>query len=160
MPPIRKLSSLIPLERYGVLTVGLGSLAVLVLLPPSETKAPEGDGPPLALDGLSYPELTPVRRKLIDELVTLAGDAPAGLTALGCPSGSPASWNATPPCGPHRRCPRCFATPVCSMQRWMRVRCSPQCRERQLAQHGGDHRQGCVGGDLLLVAGHHVADGD
>jgi hypothetical protein len=71
------------LERYGALTAGICSLAVLVLLPPSETKAPWGYGPPLALDGLSYPELMPVRRKLIDELAALAGDAPAGLVALG-----------------------------------------------------------------------------
>ena len=63
--------------------MGICSAAVLVLLPPSETKAPGGDRPPLALDGLSYPELTPVRRKLIDELVALTGDAPAGLAALG-----------------------------------------------------------------------------
>ncbi len=56
---------------------------MLVLLPPSETKAPGGDGPPLRLDALSHPELTPVRRKLIDELVTLAGNVPAGLAALG-----------------------------------------------------------------------------
>ncbi len=56
---------------------------MLVLLPPSETKAPGGDGPPLRLDALSHPELTPARRKLIDELVTLAGNVPAGLVALG-----------------------------------------------------------------------------
>ncbi|MGH3527558.1 MAG: hypothetical protein ACRDQ6_09650, partial [Pseudonocardiaceae bacterium] len=56
---------------------------MLVLLPPSETKASGGNGPPLALDRLSYPELTPARRKLIEELVVLAGDAPAGLAALG-----------------------------------------------------------------------------
>ncbi|MGH3765373.1 MAG: YaaA family protein [Pseudonocardiaceae bacterium] len=55
---------------------------MLVLLPPSETKAPGGDGPPLRLDALSHPDLTPVRRKLIDELVALAGDVPAGLAAL------------------------------------------------------------------------------
>jgi cytoplasmic iron level regulating protein YaaA (DUF328/UPF0246 family) len=55
---------------------------VLVLLPPSETKASGGDGPPLALDKLSHPELTPVRRKLIDELVALSADPPAGLAAL------------------------------------------------------------------------------
>jgi uncharacterized protein len=61
----------------------VSSLLVLVLLPPSETKASGGDGPPLRLDALSHPELTPVRRKLIDELVTLAGDVPAGLIALG-----------------------------------------------------------------------------
>jgi cytoplasmic iron level regulating protein YaaA (DUF328/UPF0246 family) len=36
---------------------------VLVLLPPSETKAPGGDGSPLRLDTLSHPELTPTRRR-------------------------------------------------------------------------------------------------
>lgn len=56
---------------------------MLVLLPPSETKASGGDGPPLRLDALSYPDLTPTRRKLIDELVGLAADVPAGLAALG-----------------------------------------------------------------------------
>jgi cytoplasmic iron level regulating protein YaaA (DUF328/UPF0246 family) len=56
---------------------------VLVLLPPSETKASGGNGPPLRLDALAYPELTPTRRKLIDELVVLAGNVPAGLTVLG-----------------------------------------------------------------------------
>lgn len=56
---------------------------MLVLLPPSETKASGGDGPPLRLDALSHPDLTPTRRKLIDELVGLAGDVPAGLVALG-----------------------------------------------------------------------------
>jgi cytoplasmic iron level regulating protein YaaA (DUF328/UPF0246 family) len=71
------------LERYGALTVGISSPAVLVLLPPSETKAFGGDRPPLALDGLSYPELTPARRKLVDELAALSGDAPTGLAALG-----------------------------------------------------------------------------
>jgi hypothetical protein len=57
-------------------------LAVLVLLPPSETKAPGGDGPPLRLDDLSCPELNPVRRKLADALVDLAGDVPGSLKAL------------------------------------------------------------------------------
>lgn len=56
---------------------------MLVLLPPSETKAFGGVGAPLRLDALSYPDLTPVRRKLIDELVVLAGDVPAALAALG-----------------------------------------------------------------------------
>jgi hypothetical protein len=65
---------------------------VLVLLPPSETKKIGGDGPPLGLapglkapgleapglEALSHPDLTPVRRKLIDELVALAGDGRAG----------------------------------------------------------------------------------
>ncbi|HJT02296.1 MAG TPA: peroxide stress protein YaaA [Pseudonocardiaceae bacterium] len=61
---------------------------MLVLLPPSETKQLGGDGPPLGLeaiglDALSHADLTPVRRKLIDELVALAGDRSAGLAALG-----------------------------------------------------------------------------
>src|SRR5262245_8623430 len=65
------------------LNASVSSLPVLVLLPPSETKASGGDRAALRLDALSYPDLTPVRRKLIDELVVLAGDGPAGLAALG-----------------------------------------------------------------------------
>ena len=57
--------------------------AVLLLLPPSETKAPGGDGAPLAFDALSLPELNPVRRKIADALVELADDVPASMTALG-----------------------------------------------------------------------------
>lgn len=56
---------------------------MLVLLPPSETKAEGGDGAPLALESLSFLELTPQRRKLGDALVDLAGDVPASLAALG-----------------------------------------------------------------------------
>ncbi|OLT45155.1 hypothetical protein BJF85_01715 [Saccharomonospora sp. CUA-673] len=56
---------------------------MLVLLPPSETKAPGGSGAPLDLDALSLPELNPVRRKLADALVELAADVPASLAALG-----------------------------------------------------------------------------
>jgi hypothetical protein len=59
--------------------VHVSSPPVLVLLPPSETKALGGDGPPPRLDALSHPELTPARWELIDELMTLAGDVPAGL---------------------------------------------------------------------------------
>lgn len=54
-----------------------------MLLPPSETKALGGDGPPLDLGRLSHPELTPVRAKLADALVDLAADVPASLDALG-----------------------------------------------------------------------------
>ncbi len=56
---------------------------MLVLLPPSETKAEGGKGGPLDLDGLSFPELNPVRAKLADALVELAADVPASLAALG-----------------------------------------------------------------------------
>ncbi|WP_216208672.1 peroxide stress protein YaaA [Amycolatopsis aidingensis] len=55
---------------------------MLVLLPPSETKAPGGDGPPLDLDALSFSALNPVRAKLADALVDLATDVPASLRAL------------------------------------------------------------------------------
>nr|WP_221316688.1 peroxide stress protein YaaA [Saccharopolyspora gloriosae] len=55
----------------------------MVLLPPSETKAAGGDGPPLDLDALSCPELTPTRRKLAEALRSLADDVPASLSALG-----------------------------------------------------------------------------
>jgi uncharacterized protein len=56
---------------------------VLVLLPPSETKAAGGDGPPLDLAALTAPELTPVRAEIAEALVKLAGDVPAARTALG-----------------------------------------------------------------------------
>jgi uncharacterized protein len=56
---------------------------MLVLLPPSETKHPGGDGAPLDLAGLSAPELTSVRTELVEALVKLADDVPAARTALG-----------------------------------------------------------------------------
>lgn len=56
---------------------------MLVLLPPSETKALGGSGAPLDLDRLSHPELTPVRGKLVDALVDLAADVSASLAVLG-----------------------------------------------------------------------------
>jgi uncharacterized protein len=56
---------------------------VLVLLPPSETKAPGGDGGPLDLAALTAPELTPVRTELLEALVKLSADPPTARTALG-----------------------------------------------------------------------------
>jgi uncharacterized protein len=56
---------------------------VLVLLPPSETKHPGGNGAPLDLAALSAPELTPVRTELVESLVKLADDVPASRAALG-----------------------------------------------------------------------------
>jgi cytoplasmic iron level regulating protein YaaA (DUF328/UPF0246 family) len=56
---------------------------VLVLLPPSETKHPGGDGAPLDLAALTAPELTPVRTELAEALVKLADDVPAARIALG-----------------------------------------------------------------------------
>ena len=56
---------------------------MLVLLPPSETKADGGDGPPLDLATLTAPELTAVRTELLENLVKLAADVPASRAALG-----------------------------------------------------------------------------
>ena len=56
---------------------------MLVLLPPSETKADGGRGAPLDHAALSFPELNPTRAKIADALVELAGDVRASITALG-----------------------------------------------------------------------------
>lgn len=57
---------------------------MLVLLPPSEGKADGGDGPPLDLAELSFPELTPVRARLVEAVQHLARHEPAALRrALG-----------------------------------------------------------------------------
>lgn len=56
---------------------------MLVLLPPSETKALGGDGAPLDLAALTAAELTPVRTEIADSLVKLADDVPASRAALG-----------------------------------------------------------------------------
>jgi hypothetical protein len=57
---------------------------VLVLLPPSEGKKPGGDGPPVDLESLSWPELTRTRRRVGDALVRLCRGNPAkARTVLG-----------------------------------------------------------------------------
>jgi uncharacterized protein len=56
---------------------------MLVVLPPSETKATGGRGAPLDLEALSFPTLNPVRHALLDEVVTLAKDLPGAREALG-----------------------------------------------------------------------------
>lgn len=57
---------------------------MLVLLPPSEGKAVARRGPALDLESLSFPELTPVRARLLDALVRCAVEQPAALQrALG-----------------------------------------------------------------------------
>ncbi|WP_151548778.1 MULTISPECIES: peroxide stress protein YaaA [Corynebacterium] len=44
---------------------------MLIVLPPSETKSFGGDGAPLSLDSLGFPELTPLRQQIIDDLRAL-----------------------------------------------------------------------------------------
>jgi uncharacterized protein len=62
----------------------LACCAVLVLLPPSEGKTAPGSGAPLDLGGLSYPELTATRERVLDAVVKLSGGRPArALAALG-----------------------------------------------------------------------------
>jgi uncharacterized protein len=53
-----------------------------LLLPPSETKRDGGDGAPLDLLALSGRQLTPLRRELIDRLVTLAAEPASMMHAL------------------------------------------------------------------------------
>ena len=61
---------------------------MLVLLPPSEGKAPGGRGHPLDLASLSHPTLNPVRERVLDALHAAAVEDPEGLqAALGCPEG-------------------------------------------------------------------------
>ena len=61
---------------------------MLILLPPSEGKTPAGRGKPLDLDSLSFPALTPARRKVLDTLLELCrGDGELARTALGLPPG-------------------------------------------------------------------------
>jgi uncharacterized protein len=61
---------------------------VLVLLPPSEGKAPGGDGPPLDLAALSFPSLTPVRQRVVEAVQRAARTDPDGLRrALGLSDG-------------------------------------------------------------------------
>ncbi|ETD29967.1 peroxide stress protein YaaA [Williamsia sp. D3] len=56
---------------------------MLIVLPPSESKAGGGRGAPLDLDALSLPTLTPIRRKLAEAIVSLADDHDASRKALG-----------------------------------------------------------------------------
>lgn len=57
--------------------------AVLVILPPSETKSDGGSGAPLDLDALSFRALNANRKLLGDAVVTLAADLDASRKALG-----------------------------------------------------------------------------
>ena len=66
-----------------------------VLLPPSEPKAPGGDGPGLDIDALGFPALTPVRVRLIERLTGLCADPAAARSALGIAAGKNAEIVAT-----------------------------------------------------------------
>lgn len=56
---------------------------MLVLLPPSEGKAPEGSGLPLDVASLAFPELSGAREAVLDALIALCGDDDEAVRALG-----------------------------------------------------------------------------
>jgi cytoplasmic iron level regulating protein YaaA (DUF328/UPF0246 family) len=68
---------------------------VFVLLPPSETKAPGGTGPPLDLQALAFPELAPLREQLLTSLLEVCADVPAARRALGVASSKDGDITAT-----------------------------------------------------------------
>lgn len=53
-----------------------------ILLPPSETKRPGGDGAPLDLDAIALPQLRSLRTAVVDALVDLAADEEASRRVL------------------------------------------------------------------------------
>jgi cytoplasmic iron level regulating protein YaaA (DUF328/UPF0246 family) len=55
---------------------------VLILLPPSEGKTAAAAGPPVDLEALSFPSLTPTRRRVGDALVSLSGRPKAAREVL------------------------------------------------------------------------------
>lgn len=59
---------------------------MLILLPPSETKAVGGDRTPLDLPSLSFPELTSTRELLLDTLIETCTDVTAARALIGVPA--------------------------------------------------------------------------
>ncbi|WP_060916408.1 YaaA family protein [Microbacterium oleivorans] len=55
---------------------------MLILLPPSETKRPGGDGSPFRADAFAFPGLIPQRESVVDALVALSADEEAAARVL------------------------------------------------------------------------------
>lgn len=55
---------------------------MLILLPPSETKSPGGDGPAWDASRLRFPELAQVRESVVDALVSLSSDEDRAVRTL------------------------------------------------------------------------------
>ena len=71
---------------------------MIVLLPPSETKRVGGDGSPLRLPDLGWPECSALRADLVSELVDLASDPRRAGGRWGSPRPRTPRSNATHPC--------------------------------------------------------------
>lgn len=55
---------------------------MIIVLPPSETKAPNGDGPALDFSALSFPNLTHVREEIAADLAALAPEEALGVLKI------------------------------------------------------------------------------
>lgn len=61
---------------------GVTMVPMLVVLPPSETKASGGEAPALDLSSLSFPSLTEVRREILADLAALSAHAELAMATL------------------------------------------------------------------------------
>ena len=60
---------------------GITMVPMLVVLPPSETKATGGSHPAVDFSSLSFGSLNPIRERIAADLVELSGNTEAGATA-------------------------------------------------------------------------------
>ena len=92
------------------------------------------------MSALSFPELDPLRKVLVDELVELARDVTASRRRWGSRPGRTTRSPATPRWWTHRPCPRCTATPACSTTRSTPGRCGVPRRRGQRRGWWSDRR--------------------
>ncbi|MFL6183087.1 MAG: peroxide stress protein YaaA [Actinomycetes bacterium] len=91
---------------------------MLILLPPSEGKAPTHEGKTFALRDLSMPSLNPTRLKVRSALVKLcSGRESRARTVLGLSKLQPTASTSTASSKMPAQCPRRGCTPACSTRR-------------------------------------------